>query len=121
MGRRLVDEMVTAGGKLGQIALELAPAYLSYQEAADKDPSASLAKADLPDLLGQFSSVGDEPHPPLAYSGRDLERCLRELPGRYSYHHRNPLVAHKRAAVDWAKSPLWVAVPLPHAYDGKTF
>ncbi|WP_329449440.1 hypothetical protein OG894_41745 [Streptomyces sp. NBC_01724] len=33
--RRLVDEMVTAGGKLGQTALELAPAYLSEQEAAD--------------------------------------------------------------------------------------
>ncbi|WP_331755528.1 hypothetical protein [Streptomyces sp. NBC_01643] len=33
--RRLVDEMVAAGGKLGQTALELAPAYLSDQEAAD--------------------------------------------------------------------------------------
>ncbi|WP_330242643.1 MULTISPECIES: hypothetical protein [unclassified Streptomyces] len=33
--RRLVDEMVTAGGKLGQTALELAPAYLSDEEAAD--------------------------------------------------------------------------------------
>ncbi|WP_327129895.1 hypothetical protein [Streptomyces sp. NBC_01727] len=33
--RRLVDEMVAAGGKLGQTALELTPAYLSDQEAAD--------------------------------------------------------------------------------------
>ncbi|MGW3747104.1 hypothetical protein ACWD62_43090 [Streptomyces sp. NPDC005146] len=35
MLRRLVDETVAAGGKLGQAALELAPAYLSEQEAAD--------------------------------------------------------------------------------------
>ncbi|WP_331755489.1 hypothetical protein [Streptomyces sp. NBC_01643] len=33
--RRLVDEMVAAGGKLGHTALELAPAHLSDQEAAD--------------------------------------------------------------------------------------
>ncbi|MFD5065189.1 hypothetical protein [Streptomyces sp. NPDC058394] len=33
--RRLVDEMVAAGGKLGQTALKLAPAYLSDQEATD--------------------------------------------------------------------------------------
>ncbi|WP_328541067.1 hypothetical protein [Streptomyces sp. NBC_00344] len=33
--RHLVDEMAAAGGRLGQIALELAPAYLSEQEAVD--------------------------------------------------------------------------------------
>lgn len=33
--RRLANKMVTAGGKLGQTALELAPAYLSDQETAD--------------------------------------------------------------------------------------
>ncbi|MGR8012309.1 hypothetical protein [Streptomyces hypolithicus] len=34
--RRLVDEMAAAGGRMGQLALELAPAYLSEQEAVDK-------------------------------------------------------------------------------------
>ncbi|MET9519978.1 hypothetical protein [Streptomyces sp. NPDC002994] len=33
--RRLVDEMAAAGGRLGQIALELAPPYWSEQEALD--------------------------------------------------------------------------------------
>ncbi|GGX41326.1 hypothetical protein [Streptomyces chryseus] len=33
--RRLVDEMAAADGRLGQIALELAPAFLSDQDAAD--------------------------------------------------------------------------------------
>ncbi|WP_399559143.1 hypothetical protein OHA44_38370 (plasmid) [Streptomyces sp. NBC_00144] len=34
--RRLVDEMATLGGRLGRVALELAPAYLSEQEAVGK-------------------------------------------------------------------------------------
>ncbi|GHF74030.1 hypothetical protein GCM10010218_63940 [Streptomyces mashuensis] len=34
-GRRLVDTMAEAGGCLGRIALELAPAYLSEQEASE--------------------------------------------------------------------------------------
>ncbi|MBT2493901.1 hypothetical protein J7E96_36520 [Streptomyces sp. ISL-96] len=33
--RRLVDEMAAAGGRLGQSAIELAPAFWSEQEAAD--------------------------------------------------------------------------------------
>ncbi len=34
-GRRMVDTMAAAGGRLGRIALELAPPYLSEQAAAD--------------------------------------------------------------------------------------
>ncbi|MBT2401782.1 hypothetical protein [Streptomyces sp. ISL-100] len=34
--RRLVDEMAVVGGRLGQSALELAPAFWSEQEAVDK-------------------------------------------------------------------------------------
>ncbi|OEJ56742.1 hypothetical protein BGM19_00375 [Streptomyces agglomeratus] len=33
--RRLVDELTAVGGRLGQITLELAPPYLSEQEAVD--------------------------------------------------------------------------------------
>ncbi|WP_030935214.1 hypothetical protein [Streptomyces sp. NRRL B-24720] len=33
--RHLVDEMIAAGGKLGQTPLELAPAYLPNRKAAD--------------------------------------------------------------------------------------
>ncbi|WP_138900188.1 hypothetical protein [Streptomyces albidochromogenes] len=33
--RRLADEVAAAGGRLGQIALELAPPYWSEQKALD--------------------------------------------------------------------------------------
>ncbi|OEJ49653.1 hypothetical protein [Streptomyces agglomeratus] len=36
VGGRLIDEMAAAGGRLGQAALDLAPAFWSEQQAVDK-------------------------------------------------------------------------------------
>ncbi len=94
--RRLADEMASTGGRLGQTALELAPAFLSDQDAADRSSprtrttSGSMGKrrwpyaaTRSPATATHWQAPGSDHQQPAVATALGAGRCspLRPAPG----------------------------------------